>query len=71
MIRLVGFIISLCLIIIIFIRMPQENVGLSSLATKTDLLGSPKSAEQFLNVLTVFGIFIYFGVAIQLNLTNI
>ena len=71
MIKLIGFIISICLIIIIFLRMPQENVGLSSLATKTDLLGSPSSAEQSLNILTVFGILIYFGIAIQLNLSNI
>ena len=71
MIRLIGFITSLCLIVIIFLRTPQESVGLSSLATKINLLDSPSSAEQFLNILTIFGILIYFGVAIQLNLNNI
>jgi preprotein translocase subunit SecG len=71
MLKSIGFIISICLIIIIFLRMPQESLGLSSLATKTDLLGSPSSAERSLNILTAFGIFIYFGIAIQLNLSNI
>ncbi len=50
--------------------MPQENVGLSSFATKSDLLGSPSAAERSLNILTGFGILIYFGIAIQLNLTS-
>jgi len=71
MLKLIGFIISICLIIIIFLRMPQESLGLSSLATKTDLLGSPSSAERSLNILTAFGILIYFGIAIQLNLSNL
>jgi preprotein translocase subunit SecG len=58
------------LIIIIFLRIPQENVGLASFATKSDLLGSPSSAQRSLNILTAFGILIYFGIAIQMNLTN-
>jgi preprotein translocase subunit SecG len=72
MLKSIGFLISICLIIIIFLRTPQENVGLSSFATKSDLLGSsPSSAERSLNILTGFGILIYFGIAIQLNLLNI
>jgi len=71
MLKSIGFIISICLIIIIFLRMPQESLGLSSLATKTDLLGSPSSAERSLNILTAFGILIYFAIAIKLNLSNI
>ena len=70
MLKLLGFINSVFLIGIIFLRVPQESAGLSSFATKTDLLGSPSSAQRFLNILTAFGIFIYFGLAIQLNLTN-
>jgi protein translocase SecG subunit len=69
MLKLIGFIVSILLIIIIFLRTPQENVGLSSFAMKSDILGSPSSAERFLNVLTVFGILIYFGIALTLNLT--
>ena len=51
--------------------MPQENVGLASFATKSDLLGSPSSAQRSLNILTTVGILIYFGIAVQLNLINV
>jgi preprotein translocase subunit SecG len=71
MLKFIGVFISLFLVGIIFLRIPQENVGLASFATKSNLLGSPSSAQRFLNVLTVVAIFIYFGVAIQLNLLNI
>jgi preprotein translocase subunit SecG len=70
MLKPFGFIISIFLIVIIFLRIPQENSGLASFATKTDLLGSPSSAQRSLNILTAFGILIYFGVAVQLNLIN-
>ena len=70
MLKLIGFVVSLLLILIIFLRTPQENVGLSSFATKSDILGSPSSAERFLNILTAVGIFIYFSLALQLNLTT-
>ena len=70
MLKLIGFIVSLCLIIVIFLRTPQENVGLSSFATKTDILGSPSSAERFLNILTAVGILVYFMIALALNLTS-
>ena len=70
MLKIFGFIVSIFLITIIFLRSPQENVGLASFATKTDLLGSPSSAQRFLNILTAFGILIYFGIAIELNLIN-
>ena len=70
MLKLFGIFTSLFLIIIIFLRIPQENVGLASFATKSNLLGSPSSAQRFLNILTVVGIFIYLGIAIQLNLLN-
>ena len=69
MLKLIGFVVSLLLIIIIFLRTPKDNVGLSSFATKSDILGSPSSAERFLNILTTFGILIYFGIALTLNLT--
>lgn len=67
MLKLIGFIVSILLIGVIFLRTPQENVGLSSFATKSDILGSPSSAERFLNILTASGIIIYFGIALILN----
>nr|YP_010472161.1 Preprotein translocase SecG subunit [Navicula arenaria]UVG41626.1 Preprotein translocase SecG subunit [Navicula arenaria] len=70
MLQLVWVIVSILLIIIIFLRTPQENVGLSSFATKSDILGSPSSAERFLNIFTGFGILIYFAIALQFNLSS-
>jgi preprotein translocase subunit SecG len=70
MLKILSIFISLFLIIIIFLRIPQENVGLASFATKSNLLGSPSSAQRFLNILTFVGIFIYLGIAVQINLLN-
>ena len=70
MLKILSIFISLFLIIIIFLRIPQENVGLASFATKSNLLGSPSSAQRFLNILTLVGIFIYLGIAVQINLLN-
>ena len=70
MLKIFGFIVSFFLIGIIFLRVSQENTGLASFATKSNLLGSPSSAQRFLNILTVFGILIYVGIAIKLNLAN-
>jgi len=70
MLKIFGFIISTLLIIIIFLRMPQENIGLASFATKSDILGSPSSAQRSLNILTVIGILGFFAIAIQLNLAS-
>jgi preprotein translocase subunit SecG len=67
MLKILGFIVSFFLIGIIFLRVSQENIGLSSFATKSELLGSPSSAQRSLNILTAFGILIYIIIAIQLN----
>jgi len=66
--KFIAIFINLFLILIIFLRIPQNNIGLSSFATKTSLLGSPRSAERFLNILTYLGILSYFIIAIQMNL---
>jgi len=70
MLKVLGILISLFLIGIIFLRIPQENVGLASFANKSNLLGSPSSAQRFLNILTVISLIIYFGITFQLNLMN-
>jgi preprotein translocase subunit SecG len=70
MITLFGFIDSIFLIGIIFLQMPRESLGLTSYATASDFLGSPSSAQRWLNILTAFGILIYCGIAIQLNLVT-
>jgi len=71
MIKLFSFLISIFLIIIIFLRIPKESVGLGSFATKSDFLGSPTSAERSLNIFTALGILIYVTLAIQINFSNI
>ena len=70
MLKLISVFISLFLIIIIFLRIPQENTGLASFATKSNILGSPSSAQRFLNILTAIGIIVYLIIAIQINLLN-
>lgn len=70
MLKIIGFITSIFLITIIFLRIPQESVGLASFASKSDILGSPSSALRFLNILTALGILVYITIAIQLNLTQ-
>ena len=69
MLKLIWVILSIVLIGLIFLRTPQ-NQGLASFSTKSDLLGSPSSAEQFLNNLTIFLMFGYFSFAIFLNFLN-
>jgi len=71
MLKLIGVFTSLFLTIIIFLRIPQNDVGLASFASNSNLLGSPRSARRFLNILTAIGIFIFLGIAIQLNLQAI
>ena len=63
-----GMFISLFLIFVILIRIPQDSVGLSSLANTSNLLGSPGSAQRFLDILTVSAIVMYFLIAFQLNI---
>ena len=69
MLKFIWLVISIILIILIFLRTPQ-NQGLASFSTKTNFLGSPSSAEQVLNNLTIILMIAYFLFAIFLNLTN-
>ena len=64
------FLISSFLIPLIILRVPQENVGLASFATKSNLFGSPTSAQKALNISTGLGILLYFILAIQNNLES-
>ena len=68
MLTILGNVISLFLILIILVRIPRDSIGLSSFANSSDLLGSPGSAQRFLDILTVSGILIYFTIAFQLNI---
>jgi protein translocase SecG subunit len=68
MLKQVWFVISIFLIFIIFLRMPQETIGLSSFANKSDILGSPTSAQKSLNYITIITVLIYFLLAFYFNL---
>jgi protein translocase SecG subunit len=70
MLNLLWIILSIFLIVIIFLRAPQ-NSGLASFATKSNLLGSPSSAERTLNNLTLVAIAAYLFIAIELNFNNL
>ena len=70
MLKILAFIVNIFLIAIIFLKVPKENMGLASFATKSNLLGSPASAQRFLNIGTAAGILIYFLIALQLNLST-
>ena len=70
MFNLIWLSLSVLLIFVILIRTPRNN-GISSLTTKTDLLGSPSSVERFLNNLTTILILIYFIIALCLNFKNL
>lgn len=68
MLTILGILTSSLLIFIILVRIPRDSIGLSSFANTSDLLGSPGSAQRFLDILTVSGIIFYVGIAIQLNM---
>ena len=70
MLNLIWVLLSIFLIVIIFLRAPQ-NSGLASFATKSNLLGSPSSAERTLNNLTVVAITLYLLIAIELNFNQL
>ena len=70
MVNLIWLLVSIFLVFIIFLRSPQ-NSGLASFATKSNLLGSPNSAEKFLNNLTLALIFFYLMIAVQFNFDNL
>lgn len=70
MLKLFGIFINIFLILIIFLRLPQESEGLESFANQSNLLGSPSSAQRFLNIVTAVGVFSYILIAFQMNLQN-
>ena len=68
MFKTLWFVMSLFLILIIFLRMPQENIGLSSFANKSDIFGSPSSTQRTLNYITGLSVVGYLLRAFYLNL---
>ena len=70
MLKIYGFILSFFLIVIIFVRLPQDSAGLASFTDKSSVLGSPRSARRLLDFFTVVGIVLYLVIAFKLNLEH-
>nr|UYC31252.1 Preprotein translocase SecG subunit [Odontella aurita var. minima] len=66
LLKIIWLLLSVFLIFIIYLRVPR-NQGLTSFATKSDLLGSPNSTEKFLNNFTLIAIISYYLIAVKLN----
>jgi protein translocase SecG subunit len=69
MLKFIWLIVSVVLIVLILTRTPK-NSGLESFATKSNLLGSPNSAEKILNQFTWFLIASYFILGVSFNFSN-
>jgi protein translocase SecG subunit len=66
MLKIIWLTGNILLIALILTRTPN-NGGLENFATKSNLLGSPNSAEKFLNQLTWILIANYFILAVKFN----
>ena len=66
MVKILWLLLSLCLIILILIRIPN-NGGLNNFSINVNIIGSPNSAEKFLNQSTWLLIFLYLCLAIKFN----
>ena len=69
MLKLIWLITNVLLILLILIRIPNNN-GLTSFITKSDFFGSPTSTEKFLNGFTWFLILCYLLLAIKFNFST-
>jgi protein translocase SecG subunit len=69
MLKILWLLLSLFLIILILIRIPNAG-GLNNFSINVNLIGSPNSAEKFLNQLTWFLILLYLGLAIKFNIST-
>lgn len=70
MLRFIASIISIFLIFLLSMRIPDDSAGLASFSARSDSAGfSLSSANRFLNTLTLILVVIYFGIAFLLNLS--
>lgn len=67
MLKVIWLILSLFLIFLVLIRLPNSG-GLSNFSINTNLIGSSNSTERFLNQLTWLFIILYFLLAIKFNI---
>ena len=62
--KILQSILSLLIIGLIFLQIPKESLGLGGSQKNNNFMNS----QFFLNLLTGIGVFIYFGIALKLNL---
>lgn len=70
MLEIFGPILSFLLIFIVFLRTPEDSLGLSSFTVKTNLLSSPGSTRRLLDFLTATEAILYLIIAFKLNIMN-
>lgn len=68
MFKNIWFILSLFLIVIIFLRLPPENNGLSNFMGNNNVFGAPTSTEQTLNSIIIVLIICYLILAFYINI---
>lgn len=70
MLKILGTIVSLFLIFIIFVRIPEDSEGLAGFSAQTGFLGSPRSARKFIDLVIAASIILYLIIAFKLNLAS-
>lgn len=72
MLKGIWFGLSIFLIFIILVKMPQDTIGLSTFTftNKTDILGSPTSIQESFNYIILICVLLYFGLAFFLDVSE-
>nr|YP_010241929.1 Preprotein translocase SecG subunit [Coscinodiscus wailesii]QTI82844.1 Preprotein translocase SecG subunit [Coscinodiscus wailesii] len=67
MLKIIWLILSLFLILLVLIRIPNSG-GITNFSINNNLIGSSNSTERFLNKLTWLFITLYFLLALKFNI---
>ena len=69
MIKFLGIFINIFLLVLVFLQIPEENMGLTSVTNGNSTFGSSQSTQRFLQTITLIAVCVYFIIAILENLT--
>lgn len=69
--KIVWYLASLFIVVIVFLQTPKESAGLISFETQTNILGSPSSTRQLVNTLIGITVCMYFIIAIKFNFVSL
>jgi len=70
MVKTIWLIVSIVILLLIFLRVPKNNTGLSSFANKVIILGSSTQIQELLDYIIITLILIYFAFALYFNYNN-